>query len=340
LFTPIDRLPAVDMTERHKVRSRWNDNDGQIVFQRVLELLHQGPVRGYFLQRAFDSGELRILDHIRDLRGLTLNGQFRYLPRDTFFGGIDFSYGQFSYEHFEDASFNETYFAFGRLFTCSFRSCDFWSSAFYGTTFENCHFISCAFWLQAEFVNCDFKNVHFRECLFTSATFRDCRFDSRCHVNPPEAVADRYKSSLRRAVSTDFYLGLAEGFREGGVAPLADDCLFRSLKATRRYNCSWEEWPMLVVREVTTGYGLKPARVVGTMCVVLAIGTLWYGRHLEWREAVLLASGAMLTFGASTDRLQTLPVADVAAYLALAFAGVTLTALFVTAAARRIFTLR
>jgi hypothetical protein len=149
-----------------------------------------------------------------------------------------------------------------------------------------------------------------------------------------------FKVSLDNGILADFHFGISEAFRDGGISHLADAYLFEGLRATTRFNAVTRAKPLLYLREVTTGYGLRPARVVVTMAAVLVAGTLWFAYRLPLREALLLASGAMLTFGASTDRLQKLPMTDVGAYLALAFAGVTLTALFVTTLARRIFTQR
>ena len=160
-------------------------------------------------------------------------------------------------------------------------------------------------------------------------------------MNAPRALpVSDFKTSLDNAILADFYLGISEAFAAGGVQPIADTYLFNALGATRQFNSTKRAKPLLYVKETTTGYGLRPARVVATMIAVLVVGTIWFARRLVWRDALLLASGAMLTFGASTDRLQALPWIDVVAYVALAFSGVTLTALFVTAAARRIFTER
>ena len=109
------------------------------------------------------------------------------------------------------------------------------------------------------------------------------------------------------------------------------------MKAERRFNLPARAKLPRLINELTIGYGLRPVRVLASMFVVLAIGTALLARHQPWREALLMSSGAMFTFGASADRLRSLPAQDFVIYLSIAFAGVTLTALFVTAWAKRIF---
>lgn len=306
----------------------------------MLALIREGAGED-FLQSAYESGELPILEDMCDLQGLNLVGNEFDFPGGDTFEAIDFSYARFTNLVLRNACFPQTYMGFGRVYGCRFVNCLFGFAHFYGTTFENCVFESCDFIEHNEFLNCDCKNVRFERCFFGHPLFRDCRFDSRCAVNPPRALpVSDFQTSLDNTILPDFYLGISEAFSAGGVLTVADTYLLNSLKATRRFNSARRTKPLLFLKEATTGYGLRPARVVATMAAVLAGGTLWFAQHLPWRESLLLASGAMLTFGASTDRLQTLPLRDVAAYLALAFAGVTLTALFVIAAARRVFAMR
>jgi hypothetical protein len=338
VFTPIDRLPTNDNGERQKVQERWDSPEGRRTHERVLALIGEGAGED-FLQSAFEYGELPTLENMWDLRGLNLVGHEYAFPAGDTFEAIDFSYAHFTHLTLRNACFPQTYMGFGRVYGCRFVNCLFAFANFYGTRFENCVFESCDFIEHNEFLNCDCRNVRFERCFFAHALFRDCRFDSRCTLNPPRKLpVSDFHTSLDNGTLADFYLGASEAFSAGGVAHVADGYLFKSLKATRQYNSPTRVKPLLWANETITGYGLRPARVLGTMAAVLVAGSVWFARDLPWRDALLLASGAMLTFGASTDRLKILPIIDVVAYLLLAFGGVMLSALFVTTAARRIFT--
>lgn len=73
-------------------------------------------------------------------------------------------------------------------------------------------------------------------------------------------------------------------------------------------------------------------RLTLAMLAIFAIAAAVFGYAIDFGAGAMLAAGALLTFGAGTDALALLPWPYRALYIATAFLGVSLLALFITAA--------
>ena len=135
-FQRIDLLPRYDLSERNRVRSRWESEEGRSLQERIVDKIRKGAGED-FLQWDFESGRLGFIED----------------------------------STFIDATFPQTHFSFARLYNIEFRSCLFAFAHFYGCTFENCRFINCDFAEENGFSNCELLNT--QDCFFNKDKFVD-----------------------------------------------------------------------------------------------------------------------------------------------------------------------
>ena len=90
--------------------------------------------------------------------------------------------------------------------------------------------------------------------------------------------------------------------------------------------------------EYLAGYGVKPQRaLVALGLLYLAATLLFVAASVPLKESMVLAAGALFTFGADPDRLLHFGYRLTLIYVCLSFFGIALTALFVTTLASRWF---
>jgi hypothetical protein len=83
-------------------------------------------------------------------------------------------------------------------------------------------------------------------------------------------------------------------------------------------------------KEWLAGYGVRPFRVLAAMLGALLISATAFSIALGNADGLLLAAGALFTFGAKADLLDGLGLMYRVLYVFTAFAGISLTAMFIT----------
>lgn len=130
---------------------------------------------------------------------------------------------------------------------------------------------------------------------------------------------------------TDIYNGIKEAYRAGGVPERAREYFFLQMQAATRYNSEsvGERW-LGFGKEYLAGYGVRPFRVLTAMAGILLLSSVLFSFAVGAADGILLAAGGLFTFGARAELLTQLNPFYRAVYIATAFAGISLTALFIT----------
>jgi uncharacterized protein YjbI with pentapeptide repeats len=333
MFTPIHLLPQYNTKELDKYRDRWKDSDGRRLQDKILGLIRHGAGED-FLQWDFEQGNLGFLENMWDLKGIDIFKEKIVFPAADNFEGIDFSYGSFYHSSFKNATFLNTFLKFTKLYNCEFVNCNFLFTSFYGATLEKTKFINCDFIEHNSMTNCDLRGVELGNCFIPTNLFFDCKFDEQTVINnlldkPLRKPGDSLK--LSKNSLAEIFKGIKEGYIAGTVIKQARIYFFKERKAITRYNTKGlreKIWGYFL--ELIAGYGIKPVRVLLTMLTVFLISSIVFSAEIEFSEGILLSAGAFFTFGANTQYLQTLSLFLRIIYIAEAFFGVSLMALFIT----------
>lgn len=332
MFTAIDRLPRLDPDTRAKYQQRWEEGSGLGLHDQVLDMIRAGAGED-FLQGSFEAGRLGFLEDTNDLRGLNIfQEQFDFPGGDTF-ENIDFSYAEFWHSTFNNAVFMSN-MAFMKVYKCEFKRCIFTFNHSYGATLEKCRFSECEFVENNTFTNCSLRDVVFENCFMPNRLFFDCSFDQLTRVGPSAPKPFRMKPgsfSIDPKNSSDILGGLEEAYRAGGVTTQARQYYFQRMQAVTRYNsASTSEKCFGFIKEYLAGYGVRPLRVLTAMAIALLLSTVLFSAAVGAADGVILAAGALFTFGAKADLLAQFGPVYRTLYVFTAFVGISLTALFVT----------
>lgn len=338
MFTPIHQLPLLNTADRNRYQDRWRQEGGRELHDRILRMIREGAGED-FLQMDFEAGRLGFLENMWDLKGIDImNENWRFEAGDTF-EAIDFSYSQFFHTKIHNAAFSAN-FSFARLYNCEFWNCTFVFNGFYGTQFERCRFINCDFVEGNRISNCDFVRSEFSNCFTGESLFFECRFSNDTDISTFRAEPNGNWNSdigMPRTEKADFLAGIKDAYAAGGVITRMNAYFFQQMQAATRHNLRGKEKVTAYVFEVLTGYGIRPLRVVLAMLVCAFASAVWFTHLVGLRRGVLLAAGALFTFGANTDALERLSFASTLIYIVTSFAGVCLVALFITVLANRWF---
>jgi hypothetical protein len=335
-FSRIDLLPRNNFEARRQARERWENEPGPQLYDYILSKIREGAGED-FLQWDFESGKLGFLKDYWDLAGMKLFNEEIVFPNGDNFENIDFSYSEFWHSKFTSACFPQTHFSFARLYNVSFKKCLFHLANFYGCEIEKCTFEDCDFVEGNGFSNCEIKDTTYRNCFMDENIFRNCRFDENVKiVNTKKSLAfgllpraNDFQQEIKRDQISGIYRGIKDGFVAGEIFALSRRYLFLQLRAYTRYNEPRKIWAYLW--EAVAGYGLKPQRVLCFLVLLFAVVFLIFWARLgNASDSLLLSAGAFLTFGAKVDLLEHLTMLDKAIYIASAFVGVSLVALFIT----------
>jgi hypothetical protein len=88
-FQRIDLLPRYDLDERRKTRSRWENEEGTALHEKIIDLIRKGAGED-FLQSHFEYGTLGFLEDQWDLEGIQLFNENIVFPTGDNFETIDF----------------------------------------------------------------------------------------------------------------------------------------------------------------------------------------------------------------------------------------------------------
>lgn len=181
------------------------------------------------------------------------------------------------------------------------------------------------------------KKQFFLIVFFSENIFKSCCFDESVlfsnTTNPlifglmPKAI--EFSCDLKNDHISCIYRGIKDGYLAGEIFNMARYYLYKQYQAYTRLNSTKKIGGYLW--EFAAGYGLKPVRVLFLFGLIFGLSLAWFSFRLDnTKDALLLSAGAILTFGAKADVLEKLPLLDQAIYIASAFLGVSLVALFVT----------
>jgi hypothetical protein len=127
------------------------------------------------------------------------------------------------------------------------------------------------------------------------------------------------------------YKGIQEAFTAGKVISKADVYRFKQNQCITRFNTSSRRAKSArYALEYLTGYGVKPVRVLLAMAVWFLITFLLFSVKVGVPDALMLTSGALFTFGAKAQLLDTVGITFRLLYVLTSFVGIALTALFIT----------
>lgn len=220
-----------------------------------------------------------------------------------------------------------------------FRNCLFAFAHFYGATLERCRFVDCDFIEYNGFSNCEFRETVFEDCFFDDSKFHDCKFGDSVVIRNTKSrrsfallhKAARFNSILEKKHISTIYQGIKDAYSAGEVWKLSRRYRFLQNKFYTKYHLEGVEKIGGYFWEYLSGYGLKPVRVLGWLGILFVSSYCWFSFCLgNWKDTIILAAGALFTFGAKSELLEQLSTLNRVIYICLAFAGVSLTALFVT----------
>src|SRR5947209_13657315 len=267
-FQRIDLLPRYDLAEGQKARSRWTDDAGEELHEKIVSLIRKGAGED-FLQWDFEEGRLGFLENQWDLAGFDLFKKEITFPKDDNFENIDFSHAQFWHCTFINATFPQTHFTFVKLYNVEFRNCLFAFAHFYGATLEKCRFLNCDFVEENGFTNCSFTETVFLNCFFNKNKFTDCEFDEGVSVEferqpqvlgLPTQTSSGFQERLEVTRISGIYRGIKEGFLAGKITAQAHRYSFLQQQAYTRFNRpNYVDGVRARVWELLAGYGLRPA---------------------------------------------------------------------------------
>lgn len=143
------------------------------------------------------------------------------------------------------------------------------------------------------------------------------------HLLPQNSAEDRGRYRSRWDIS--------EAYRARGAVTKARKYLFLQRRAAARYNSQTpSEKYVGLISEYLMGHGLRPLRVVACMGVYFLVALGLFSTALKVRDALILTCGALFTFGAKTNLLDSLGFGYLCLYILSSFIGICFTALFVT----------
>jgi len=339
MFTPIHLLPQFNAIQLNDFQRRWDGPDGLRLRDKILKMIRNGAGED-FLQWDFEQGKLGFLENMWDLRGIDIHQEDINFPYGDNFEGIDFSYAKFYHSKFKNAVFISTAFSFTRLHNCEFINCIFLFTGFYGSTLEKTKFINCEFIDGDEITNCDFRESRFRNCFYLGRLFFDCRFDETTSIDTPidEPLSTTEGIKLNKTEHAEIYSGIKESYGAGNVFKQSRQYFFKQKQCLTRYNVNnLREKIGGYFLEFIAGYGTKPIRVLLSMLITFLFYSSFFMVKLGIANGLMLSAGAFFTFGANTNYLQTLCLPFKVLYIAEAFSGISLIALFITVLAKRWF---
>lgn len=333
MFTPIYLLPQYNTEDLSKYRDRWNTPEGRPLQDKILKMIRNGAGED-FLQWDFEQGKLGFLESMWDLKGINIFKEQIDFPAADNFEAIDFSYASFYHSKFKNATFLSASFNFIKLYNCEFMDCAFLFTSFYGVTLEKTKFINCDFVEHSRITNCDLKEVKLENCFTPTNLFFDCKFDEQTTIDDLMDKPLRMPSSnlqLSKSDLAEIFKGIKEGYRAGDVIKQARLYFFKERQSITRHNSKGlGEKIGGYFMELIAGYGIKPLRVLLSMLTIFLIFSIVFITEIGFSEGILLSAGGFFAFGASTHYLQTLGAFWKVLYIAEAFCGISLMALFIT----------
>lgn len=287
----------------------------------------------HMLEADFQDGKLEILEDEYDLRGINLQNETINFPKTDNFNAVDLSYSEIWNSKFKNAYFY-TSMSFVKLNDCTFERCTFVCNSAYGTIFDKVTFIDCDFLEGNSFTNCLFRNATFKNTFFSENVFYDCSFDSAtsiCDLPPLPINSTNSSVKIENYQKTEIYLSISEAYGSAGVFGLSRDYQFLYNKFLTRYShSSLMNLIAGYTSELLAGYYLRPLRPLIALCIWFTVVFVLFCTQIDINKAFILSSGALLTFGAEANLLDSMSLFFKILYVMTSFIGISFTALFIT----------
>jgi len=331
MFTPFHLLQQ-NAKDSNKYRRRWQTEDGRVLHDKVMELIRRGAGED-FLEADYQSGKLPILENEWDLKGFHIFQEDIDFSHNDNFEGIDFSYSEFWHSKFKNALFHCN-MSFSKFYNCTFENCVFSFNHCYASLFEKVTFINCDFIEYDTFINCSFIETTFNNAFFPCNVFHDCSFDANTAIiSFPEKSAINLERPLhlKNENKAEIFREISEAYSSGFVYGLARNYKYLHLKCLTRYNTNtFKDKIAGYAFELISGYGIRPSRVLMSMIIYFIITLCVFSVKIGLSDAMLLTSGALFTFGAKAELLNSMGIFYHALYIMSSFVGISLTAVFIT----------
>jgi hypothetical protein len=147
-------------------------------------------------------------------------------------------------------------------------------------------------------------------------------------IKPANSAVDLCLNN--RAIS-ELCKGLSEAYESAGARAKARNYLFLQSKFSTRFNSeSRREKVAGWFFEYVSGYGLRPSRVIASMCLWFLFALIVFSTKVSFEDSLLLTCGALFTFGAKAELLNSMGIFYTLVYISSSFVGISLTALFIT----------
>jgi uncharacterized protein YjbI with pentapeptide repeats len=311
MYTPMNLLANyVNISKRRqKFQDRWTTPSGQQLFTQVEGAIKNGG--GERLNEVVSGAPPGFLEDASDLRGLRLVKQtIAAADGQELFKNLTLNYARWRDVVFGRGTWRTVTGNFIDALRVDFDSVTLVRFNSYGAHFEDCKFTDCNFLERNTFSNCSFKNVEFKNCFFETDVFVDCKFDEltkvvqragRCHTFGREGAS---AAIFDRQYEAPFHRSLREAYEAGRISHLARTNLFREKCSLTRYNTPNRSQRLArYFLEYTTGYGIKPIRVlVSALTLLLTFTAIFVSAFGE--VGFLLSVGGFFTFGANTGYLE------------------------------------
>lgn len=327
MFQPIHLLNT-NIDDFKKYQGRWESDKGRKIQEYIIEKIKKGAGED-FLQYDFQSGKLPILENEWDLKGIQIWQLDITFPKNDTFEAIDFSYSRFWHSKFKTAAFvGGGGGSFARIYNCQFINCLFYLCGWRGCTFEKVKFIKCDFMEHTYFVNCEFKDCEFVDCFLKENVFSDCLFDVNSFVGQLKKQSNHFgKHVLDEKDQPEIYKGIKDAYSTGEVYDKYRDYFFKQKEAETKYLRKGFSKISAQIQESTTGYGVRPSRVVEwAVFTILMFAIIYFSIFKQSIDIALVTSlSAFATMG-------NVPSISFMSYLYLfeSLLGIGLFALFIT----------
>jgi hypothetical protein len=335
MYTPLNLLADyIEINQRRqRFQDRWKSDEGKEVLADVEQAMAAG--NGERLLEIISNGPAGFFDDTTDLRGLrVVEKTFQKNPQE-FFANLTLNYARWRDVEFDHESWRTVTANFIDALRVKFHSVTFVRLNSYGADFKDCKFIDCNFLERNTFSNCTFKNVEFINCFFATDVFVDCKFDELTRImGRPKRSHAHGKENMTRITydpqyDSPFYRGLRDAYEAGRISNLARICLFREKQALTRYNTPKGSQQLArYFLEYTTGYGVKPGRVLITVLILMTVFTSIFVSAFG-QKGFLLSAGGFFTFGANTGYLENAALVYQLLYGLEAFLGVSAMSTFI-----------
>jgi hypothetical protein len=333
MYTSLYLIPNRDFTIENNCRSRWESTQGKKDHAFIMDLIEKKGAGEDFLQRDFEQNKIPTIEHMHDLRGFQIWTKEINFPQKDNFENIDFSHSEFWHSKFRNGVWYCS-LGFARQYNCVFENMAFFFNNYFCSTLERVSFLNCNFFSHSSFTNCELIDAVFENCHFDSVPFANCKFAGNTRFSGvrmvPVGGMPASRSELKKKNRCFIFQSISEGYRNGGQNRLAREFYYKQMSNYTFYNLPPYQKPASFLAMFVTGYGVLPFRIFLWLILMFSGNLLYFKQFFNASDSLILAAGALFTFGAKTNLLDNLSFLGQLLYVFTSFAGISLVALLVS----------